>query len=355
VSATVAFQTAGHAEASARGPRIIDILPLPASPVSIFSNRLFLPGLLTALVACLLLYLHDNPPLYFRVIAGYIVLMIVTIFYQNSMLRNRLLSLVFAAAGVAAILWINQIFEIFIYVFVTLPGLTKPATLAFGERFTFFFVAAGLMEELIKAVPALVGLCIFLVASLLSRGRSADWLVQRFGVATPMQGLMMGIAAGGAFTLIETLELYVPDIQTATANDVARIIGEELIDTSAYPKIQESLAAVIDFAAQKTGLVSGFFLLLPRTLGALVCHMSYAGIFGYFIGLAGLYRGVWTVPLLIFGWLLAAAIHAAWNALSPSPTLQVMTGIMSFVIFFSYYFKALPKLPADRFASQQSA
>jgi RsiW-degrading membrane proteinase PrsW (M82 family) len=354
MSATVAVpQTARHAEASARGPGIFDILPLPAPAMSIFSSRLCLPGLLTALVACLLYFLDDNPPLYFRVVGCYIVLMIVTIFYQNSMLRNRLLSLVFVAAAVAAILWINQILDIFFYVFRTLPGLPEPTTQEFGENFIYYFVSAGLMEELIKAVPTLVGLCIFLVASMLSRGRSAGWLVERFGVATPMQGLMMGIAAGGAFTLIETLEQYVPSIQAATANEVAGIIEGALLDATTDPKMHESLTAVIDIAAEKTGLVSGFFLLMPRTLGALIGHMSYAGIFGYFIGLAGLYRGAWTVPLLIIGWLLSSAIHGAWNAAAAFPYLLVATGIMSFVIFFTYYLKALPESPGVRVASRQ--
>jgi len=354
MSATVAApQTARHAEASARGPRIFDILPLPAPSKSIFSSRLCLPGLLTAIVACVLFLVDDNPPLYFRVVACYIVLMIVTIFYQNSMLRNRLLSLVFAAAVVAAILWFDQILDIFIYVFRTLPGLTRPATKGFAENFAYYFVDAGLMEELIKAVPTLIGLCIFLIATRLSRGGSAGWLVERFGVATPMQGLMMGIAAGGAFVLIETLALYVPRIQAETANQVAEDIKVLLPNAAIDPKMHESLTEVIEFAAKNTGLVSGFFVLIPRTLGALIGHMSYAGIFGYFIGLAGLYRGAWTVPLLMIGWLLSSAVHAAKNAGAvSSPTLLVVIGIMSFVIFFTYYLKALPEAPGGRVARQ---
>jgi len=147
-----------------------------------------------------------------------------------------LLSLVFAAAVAAAILWFDQILDIFIYVFRTLPGLTRPATKGFAENFAYYFVDAGL---------------------------------------------------------------------------------------------------------------------IPRTLGALIGHMSYAGIFGYFIGLAGLYRGAWTVPLLMIGWLLSSAVHAAKNAGAvSSPTLLVVIGIMSFVIFFTYYLKALPEAPGGRVARQ---
>lgn len=354
MSTTVAAsQMPRHEETWARGPSIFDILPLPAPSTSIFSSALFLPGLLTALVACLLYFLSGNPPVYFRAVAYYIVLMIVTIFYQNSILRNRWLSLVVAAAVVAAILWIGPILDVFLYVFRTLPALAEPQTQGFGENFAYYFVVAGLMEELIKAVPTLLGLGIVLVASRLAA--APGLLVERLGVSTPMQGLMMGMAAGGAFTLIETLEQYVPGIQAATAMDVAGKIEGSLGDATADPQLRQALAEVIEFTAQTTGLVSGFFLLMPRIMGALIGHMSYAGVFGYFIGLAGLYRGVWTVPLVMIGWLLAAAIHGAWNASGAFPYLLVTTGIMSFVAFFTYYLKARPELPGGGVVSPQSA
>ena len=90
---------------------------------------------------------------------------------------------------------------------------------------------------------------------------------------------------------------------------------------------------------------------MPRILGSLIMHMSYAAIFGYFIGLAGSHRGVWTLPLLVLGWVLAATVHGAWNASATiaeggsGPFWLFMVGIGSFVVFITYFLKARDVLP----------
>jgi RsiW-degrading membrane proteinase PrsW (M82 family) len=319
---------------------VLDVLPLPSTAASIFTSYLFLPGFLTALVTCALFYYRDNPEYYFRIVAYYIVLMILTIFYQASLLRWRVLSLALAGAIVTALLMTEPVINLFFLVFRELPGLVEPATDGFAENFAYHFMAAGLMEELIKAVPALIGLVIGV--TLAAFGRARGLIARRIGVLTPMQGLMMGLAAGGAFTLVETLQQYVPRVSAEAAQQVTLTMGEMLKGAPQDAKLQQSLTDVVAYTAAQTGIVSGFYLLMPRVLGALIGHMSYAGIFGYFIGLAGRHRGIWSVPLILLGWVTAATCHATWNAAN-SASLMMAAGLTSFVLFFTYFLKARPE------------
>ncbi|MGE0420023.1 MAG: PrsW family glutamic-type intramembrane protease, partial [Acetobacteraceae bacterium] len=57
----------------------------------------------------------------------------------------------------------------------------------------------------------------------------------------------------------------------------------------------------------------GLMLLFPRVINGLAGHMAYAGIFGYFIGLAVI-RPRKAPLLLLIGWLTAAILHALWNS-----------------------------------------
>jgi len=336
-------------QAKPGAPHLSEILPLPGSTTSIFSSALLLPGLFTAVAVCLLFYFGDQPEAYFRIIAYYFVLVLVTVFYQNSSVTGRVLSLVFSAVIVAGILKTGPLLDLFLYLFRDLPGLVEPQTPEFAANFAYHFVAAGLMEELIKVIPALIGLAIALIAARLAKGEApSGWLVDRIGVTTPMQGLLMGMAAGGAFTLVETLELYVPNIRAVTSMQVAESMMSGLQTLPDDPKMAEALTAVVNLAAEKSGVSSGMFLLLPRIMGALIGHMSYAGIFGYFIGLAGRCRGFWVIPLVLIGWGLSSAVHAAWNAGGSTPMLMMAMGLLAFGLFFSYYLKAHPTPPQRR-------
>lgn len=321
--------------------RFTDIVPLPSSRASLFSSHLFLPGLYTAAIVCILFLASDRPDWYFRAVSYYIVLMIVTMFYQASGLRLRAVSLAVAAGIVALILWGGPTLDAFFYVFRTLPAIPEPTTNAFLPNFIKMFVEAGLMEELLKAIPTLLALVLALVLLRGEPNGAKGWLASRIGVSRPMEGLMMGLAAGGAFTLVETLEQYVPNMRLATARDVAMTVERLMSNVPDDPVLQQSLTEVIQLASEQSGIASGVFLLMPRVLGALIGHMSYAGIFGYFIGLAGQHRGLATLPLVLIGWVLASAIHGTWNSVTTNMTMTA-TAIASFVILLSYYMKAQP-------------
>ena len=126
------------------------------------------------------------------------------------------------------------------------------------------FFGAGLMEELMKAVPALIGLAIALRvpgnAANPQTSRYLDWL----RVSSPLEGLMIGLAAGAGFIFVETLFQYVPN----TVNTVTKTSGAG------------------------SGFANGFALLLPRVLQGVIGHMAWAGISGYFMRPGGALSGV---------------------------------------------------------------
>jgi RsiW-degrading membrane proteinase PrsW (M82 family) len=64
------------------------------------------------------------------------------------------------------------------------------------------FFGAGLMEELLKALPVL-GLYF------LGRLLYSPWR-ERIGVWEPLDGILLGTASAVGFTLLETLGQYVP-------------------------------------------------------------------------------------------------------------------------------------------------
>jgi RsiW-degrading membrane proteinase PrsW (M82 family) len=133
-------------------------------------------------------------------------------------------------------------------------------------------LCVGLREELWKALPVL-----FLAfAAVKWRG---PW-VQSLGVFEPLDGILMGVAAGTGFTLIETITIY-----------VARVAQ-----------------------SPHGGEASAVELLFPRLLSELGGHLAYSGYFGYFIGLAVL-RPRLAPGLLVLGWLSSAALHGAWDGL----------------------------------------
>jgi RsiW-degrading membrane proteinase PrsW (M82 family) len=206
------------------------------------------------------------------------------------------------AFAVVCVIMMTPLIEPFFIVFRTiLPGnIGTGQDSNFILTFIGMFFGAGLMEELLKAVPILFGAWWALKAnSTPSLKENMFWKI--IHVRGPLDGALMGIFAGGAFTFIETGTQYVPNM--------VQNITKETGDLS-------------------LGMAGGLLLLMPRVLGSLVGHMAYAGIAGYFIGLAVIRpKQMW--KLMAIGWLAASIIHALWNSVSViSPMLQyVIAGI----------------------------
>lgn len=181
-------------------------------------------------------------------------------------------------ALLTVILLISPVWSILAFIFrQILPGDIDPSNPNFAAQLISHFFGAGLLEELIKALP--IGLFWWMGSCLSPRARS------RIGVVEPLDGIVYGAASALGFTWLETMGEYVPGI----IQDVAQQAGEA------------------------AGELVGLQLLIPRILGSVVGHMAYSGYMGYGIGLAALKpKYTWIVLPTAYG--VAAIIHALWNA-----------------------------------------
>lgn len=195
-----------------------------------------------------------------------------------------------------------------------------------GEQISFFsflirmFFGAGLMEEMLKALPVLG-------AMLLGNWLRSPWR-ERIGVWEPLDGILLGTASAVGFTLLETLGQYVPNvIQNVTLQGGA-----------------------------DAGQLVGLQLLIPRILGSVSGHMAYSGYLGYFIGLSVLKpRKRWQI--LGVGYFSAAALHALWNASgTASVLLLALVGVVSYMFLAAAILKARALSPnrAQNFATRLS-
>jgi RsiW-degrading membrane proteinase PrsW (M82 family) len=188
-----------------------------------------------------------------------------------------------------------------------------------GHGLIGMLFGAGLLEELIKALPVLG-------AYWLGRRLKAPWR-ERVGVWEPLDGIILGAASAAGFTLFETMGQYVPMV----THKVAAQFGEG------------------------AGYWAGLQLLIPRIAGSLSGHMAYSGYLGYFIGLSVLKpAGRWRV--LGIGYLTAAGLHALWNTIDSifgDPGL-VAVGSLSYAFLAAAILKARQISPTrlENFATQ---
>lgn len=210
-------------------------------------------------------------------------------------------------ATATALILLSPVLPVFIFIFRRiLPGDLPNSlqTLSFPELFLRMFVGAGLMEELLKALPVLG-------AYILGRRLASPWR-ERIGVWEPLDGILLGTASAVGFTLVETLGQYIPEV----AQNVTMTAG------------------------QAAGQIVGLQLLIPRIIGAVAGHMADSGYFGYFIGLSVLKpRQRWQI--LTVGYISAAALHALWNSTAAfSGLLLVAVGVLSYAFLTAAILKA---------------
>lgn len=203
------------------------------------------------------------------------------------------------------ILLISPVWSLFVLIFrEILPGNVSEASQSFITQFISHFFGAGLLEELLKAVPIFL---FWWIGTLLPPGARS-----RVGVVEPLDGIIYGAAAALGFTWLETMGEYVPGIIEQVSQEAGTVAGE----------------------------LVGLQLLIPRILGSIAGHMAYSGYFGYGIGLAALKpRYAWVViPTAYLG---SSVVHALWNA---SDTIGIwaaaVVGILAYVMLSAAILKA---------------
>lgn len=294
---------------------LTQLFPILSTGKELAHKAYLVPGIITVGFVVLMFAAVGQPIAFNLLLATYLVGAAFYLVYQLCGKRKPWWVLA-AALGVMVLILRSPILPAFIVVFrQILPGrLPAPGeSVSFLSLITGMFFGAGLMEELLKAIPVLL-------AYWCGRWVRSPWQ-EKIGVWEPLDGILLGTAAAAGFTLVETLGQYVPEIE------------------------------------QQSGSLEGLQLLIPRVLGSVAGHIAYSGYLGYFIGLSVLKpRKRWSI--LSIGYLSAAILHALWNAAGTINALLLMiVGGVSYTFLAAAILKARQLSPtrAQNFATRLSS
>ena len=288
---------------------LTQLLPIFSTGLDIRRKAYILPALVTIVVVVSLFFAVGNQRSFNGILAAYLGL---AAYYRVYQLCGKMkawwMILLVGLSTVGLIL--SPIFLVFVKVFRSiLPGQIVPGDVSLINM----FFGAGLMEELLKALP-------LLVLALIGLGRSPRWR-DRYGIREPLDGILFGTASAMGFTLLETMGQYVPAI------------------------IQNTTLQVGADASEAQGLQ----ILIARLLGSVAGHMAYSGYFGYAIGLAVL-KPKGAALTLFVGYLTAAVLHTMWNSVGGMPLVGPFAlatiGLLSYALLGAAILKARSLSPS---------
>ncbi|HEY9629402.1 MAG TPA: PrsW family glutamic-type intramembrane protease [Coleofasciculaceae cyanobacterium] len=288
------------------------LFPIVSTGRDLTQKAYLIPGILTVAFV-VMMFISVGDPLVFNLLLAVYIAGGAYYFIYLLCGKHKPWWLLVGTALTTVFLLTSPMLDLFVYIFrEVLPGgiATDSASENFLILLMRMFLGAGLMEELLKALPVFM---VYFWGTMLRSPRR-----ERIGVWEPLDGILLGTASAVGFTLLETLGQYVPEI----VNSVSLQSGQ--------------------------GAALGVQLLIPRVLGSIFGHMAYSGYFGYFIGLSVLKpRRRWQI--LAVGYLTAAALHALWNA----------TGLINFFVLAvigitSYAFLAAAILKARALSPTRS-
>lgn len=281
------------------------LFPILGTAAELRQKAFLVPGAITVLLVVSLFLSVGRPGMFNQLLALYLSAAGYFFIYQLCGKAKPWWVIVGTGAAMFALLS-SPVLPGFLWFFrEVLPGqLPEPEDqLPLLSIFGRMFVGAGLMEELLKALPVLG--CWLIGVALRSP------LGNRIGIQEPLDGILLGAASAVGFTLLETLGQYVPDMTQSLAHgssDMAELAGLQL--------------------------------LIPRVLGSVAGHMAYSGYFGYFIGLSVM-QPQQRLSILTTGYLTASLLHALWNVMGNySAAALVAVGILSYACLVAAILKA---------------
>ena len=305
----------------ADAPTTSELMPFRSTKIHFLKSGILAPLLVTGIVALLLIFLPWSGDTWRDILAVYILFALFYAVHSYTGIRTQLWIYLPAMALMLFIftpLW-SMLYLLFENV---LPGALSGSDNIILRFIGFFFVA--FREEIVKAAPALIGLFVFLRHRASGGAEAQTGFARFFYVSNPLEGLMLGAAAGVGFTFLETMFQYVPN-EIATKGD----------------KFGEAI-----------GLLSGLGLLIPSILGAVTGHAAYGGISSYFVGLGAMYPGkAWRMSLI--GLCVASLLHDLWDTSAGSGGLVGLvglfgTGILVVVAFVFCMLKAKQLYATER-------
>ncbi|PZV07129.1 MAG: PrsW family intramembrane metalloprotease [Leptolyngbya sp.] len=284
---------------------LTQLFPILSTGRELTHKAYLVPAIVTITFVVLLFLAIGNPAAFNLLLAAYLAIAALYFIYQLCG-KQKTWWLLMAVAMLTALILISPVLDLFTLVFHRLlPGdlSNTNAETNFWVLLVKMFFGAGLMEELLKAVPVFIALGLGL--RLRSPFRS------RIGVWEPLDGILLGAASAVGFSLMETLGVYVPATYKSSL-----------------------------LAGQEAAQLAGLQLLIPRVLGLVAGHMAYSGYFGYFIGLSVLRsRQRWLILGVGLG--TAAGLHTLWNIAGIlSPVFLAFVGVLSYAFLGAAILKA---------------
>ncbi len=306
------FQEASHSE----------LVPFRSTKINLLKSPIFYFVVLTGLMSLAMfnymgqiMQLNQASLAVFQslvwVVTGYLLLVVLLVMYIYSKSERPFWGYLINSAFVCALLMTPISTPYFTLFRKILPGGEDMMNKSLGEHFVGMFFGAGLMEELMKVTLVLFGAYIVVQAQDW-RARIPQKLYDLIAIRSPLDGLLMGLFGGAGFIFIETGGQYVA---------------------------QAFQGAVQQGYSGEGGLLAALILLLPRTISGMVGHMAWAGITGYFIGLAVIRPGN-ALKMVGIAWVGTSALHAAWNSQTFVPELAYLAVIAGGVFVVSCLLKA---------------
>ncbi|MCU0568531.1 MAG: PrsW family glutamic-type intramembrane protease [Oculatellaceae cyanobacterium Prado106] len=280
------------------------LFPILSTGRDLTHKAYLIPGIITVAFVILMFISIGNSD-FFNLLLGAYISGVAYYFVYQLCGKRKPWWLLASSVLITVALLLSPVLDGFIYVFrEILPGsVAQPTTSTnFLTLLMQMFFGAGLMEELLKAIPILLAFGI-------GRKLKSPWR-ESVGVWEPLDGILIGTASAVGFTLLETLGQYVPTV-------------------------------VNDFSLQSgQGELVGLQLLIARILGSISGHMAYSGYLGYFIGLSVL-KPAKRWQILGVGYLTSSALHALWNATGSLNLLVLaLVGVVSYAFLAAAILKA---------------
>jgi len=282
------------------------LLPIVSTGRALVNKAYLLPILTTVVFVVMMFTTIGDPEQFNRLLAAYLALASYYIVVYQLCGKHKPWWVLFGAGLMMIAILNSPVLGLAIAIFrELLPGqpIEPGQSINFISLFIRMWFGAGLMEELLKAIPVLMALS--LGKSLPRRWRS------KVGVQEPLDGILLGAASAVGFVLVETLGHYAAIGGQVGPNETVQI-------------------------------------LIPRVLGSVAGHMAYSGYLGYFIGLSALKRRQ-QLSILAVGYFSAATLHALWNTAGfAHPLLLALIGMLSYAFLAAAILKARMISPTRR-------
>jgi RsiW-degrading membrane proteinase PrsW (M82 family) len=196
------------------------VLPIFSSKQDLIRKGYLIPGVLTILIVIGLLATIGSPVIFNALLAIYLAAIGYYFIYQMAG-KQKPWWLLIGSALLTIIILNSFILNLFIFVFrELLPGNIEASQNNFSSLLVSMFFGAGLMEELLKAIPIFVALRWGL------KFKSKSPWRERIGVTEPLDGILLGSASAIGFTLQETLGIYVPETVHEVTSQYGNGVGE---------------------------------------------------------------------------------------------------------------------------------